>query len=299
MNTQETIGLIGVGTMGRRMLKTLTEAGHTVTASDPVPAAQDFIREMGAGLADSPAEVARHAEIILLSLPAPKQIAQVIDGEGGITEAAGAGHVVVDTSTVDPGTNRAMASVLGERGAVYLDAPILGRPSVVGKWVMPVGGDGAVLERVQPVLSAFARKTVHVGGSGSGSTLKLLNQLMFSAINGITAEVFALAEKTGLSQKVFYETVADSGAATVSGLFKECGRKVVDDDYDPVFSIDLLCKDSGLGVQMARDLGATPVIASCVQVLNEIASGNGYGSLDTSAMVKVFQGLFEKKRTEN
>ena len=113
---------------------------------------------------------------------------------------------------------------------------------------------------------------------------------------GITAEVFALVEKAGISKKVFYDTVAGSGAATVSGLFKECGKKVVGDDYDPVFPIDLLCKDAGLGIQMARDLGSTPVIASCVQVLNEIAKGNGYGGLDTAALVKVYEDLYGMNR---
>lgn len=289
-------GIIGVGTMGRVILKRLVDEGYTVYASDPMPAAKKYISDNGGILLDSPEDVAKKTEVIILSLPAPRHIELVVLGEKGIIDAVRQDHIVIDTSTVSPGTTRKMAKALAKKGVPYLDAPILGRPVSIGNWVLPVGGDSGALEKVKPILLLFAKNIVLVGASGAGNTLKLLNQLMFSTINGITAEVFALAEKAGLPSRIFYDTVANSGAATVSGLFVECGKKVVADDYDPIFSMDLLCKDAGLGIQMAKEFGSTPVIASCVQVFNEIAQGNGYGDLDTSALVKVFENIYKLKR---
>lgn len=293
----DSIGLIGVGTMGRVILASLLDKGYTVYAVDPVPAARQVIRESGAVLKQTPAAVAEEAGTIVLSLPAPVHCRRVAEGEGGLLEALGPRHLVIDTSTIDPDTTKALAEKAAEKGAGYLDAPILGRPSTIGEWLLPVGGTVEDFTRGEPFLLQFAKSVVHAGASGSGNTFKLLNQLMFSAINGITAEVFSLAKTAGISPDLFYTSVAGSGAATVSGLFIECGRKIVDEDYSPVFPIKLLCKDAGLGIEMAKSFGAVPVIASSVQVMNEIAEKTGLSSLDTSALVRVFDRLYTHEET--
>ncbi len=202
------------------------------------------------------------------------------------------GQIIVDLSTVDPGTTRRMAERVAAQGAAYLDAPILGRPASIGRWVLPVGGEEQALERCRPVLEIFASKAVRVGESGAGNTLKLLNQLMFSTINGITAEVMAVCEKSGLDPKVLFETISSSGAATVSGLFCECAQKIVEQDFDPVFSIELLCKDAGLGLKMAEGFGAPPLIARMVQTLNETAKATELARQDTSALVKLYRDMY-------
>jgi 3-hydroxyisobutyrate dehydrogenase-like beta-hydroxyacid dehydrogenase len=287
------IGLIGVGTMGRIILERLMEQGYGVCACDPVPEAQKYCREAGAQVAASPLNVAESADIILLSLPGPAQIETVVTAETGLEAALGGDSIVIDLSTVDPETTRRMSGKVAERGAAYLDAPILGRPASVGRWVLPVGGDAETLERSRQVLGVFASKAVHVGPSGAGNTLKLLNQLMFSTINGITSEVLAISEKAGLSPKVLFETISSSGAATVSGLFCEVAKKIVEGNYDPIFSVALLCKDAGLGIEMAKGFGATPLIASLVQSLNYTAASTGLADQDTSALVKVYKRLYQ------
>jgi 3-hydroxyisobutyrate dehydrogenase-like beta-hydroxyacid dehydrogenase len=196
-------------------------------------------------------------------------------------------------STVDPNTTRRMGDRAEEVGVDYLDAPILGRPSALGRWVLPVGGDAKVLDRCRPVLGLLAREVIHVGPLGAGHTLKLLNALMFSAINVMTAEMMAVSVKAGLSPKVLFDAISASQAATVSGLFKEVGAKIIDRDFAPVFPIDMLCKDNGLAVDMARGFGAPPIIASAVQVLNELGRAQGLGSEDTSALVKLYETLWQ------
>jgi 3-hydroxyisobutyrate dehydrogenase-like beta-hydroxyacid dehydrogenase len=201
----------------------------------------------------------------------------------------------VDTSTVSPQTSQKGAEMIAVKGASYVDAPILGRPSAAGNWLLPSGGSEKAIEFATPALLTFAKKVVRVGDTGSGNALKLLNQLMFSVINCVSAEVMALTEVVGIDKKAFYETVAGSDAATVSGLFKETARRVVSEEYDnPTFTVELLCKDAGLGIQMAKDAGVTPLIAGFVQMINENAKGKGLAKQDTSAIAKVFEEHFSK-----
>jgi len=277
--------------MGILVASTLVKASHRVVACDVDPRALQRARELGAVPVDYPQNVAEQTEIILLLLPGPPQIEAVVTGDHGLLAGTQSGQVIVDMSTVDPATTRRMGARAEEVGVDYLDAPILGRPSALGRWVLPVGGDSAVVTRCRPVLEVLARKVIHVGPLGAGNTLKLLNALMFSAINAMTAEMMAISVKAGLSPKVLFETIAESQAATVSGLFKEVGSKIVARDFTPIFPIDLLCKDNGLAIAMAKACDAPPLLASTVQVLNELARARGLGSEDTSALVKVYETL--------
>ena len=286
------IGLVGVGTMGVLVASALLQAGHRVVACDENADALRRAGELGAVAVDSPQHVTEQTEIVLLVLPGPPQIETIVTGDRGLLAGAEAGQIIVDMSTVDPATTRRMGTCAEKVGVGYLDAPILGRPSALGHWVLPVGGDALTLDRCRPVLESLARKVIHVGPLGAGNTLKLLNALMFSAINAMTAEMMAISVKAGLSPKVLFETLAESQAATVSGLFKEVGAKIVARDFEAVFAVDLMCKDNRLAIAMARDCDAPPILASTVQVLNELASAKGWGAEDTSALVKVYQALY-------
>ena len=289
------VGLVGIGTMGILVASGLVQAGYRVIACDVDPDALQRARELGAVPADTPQNVAEQAEITLLVLPGPAQIETVVAGDRGLLAGARSGHIFVDLSTVDPETTRRMGARAETAGVNYLDAPILGRPSALGRWVLPVGGEPETVARCRPVLEVLAHKVIHVGPLGAGHTLKLLNALMFAAINAMTAEMMAISVKAGLPPQVLFETIAESQAATVSGLFKEVGAKIVARDFTPIFPIDLLCKDNGLAIGMARACDAPPVLANTVQVLNELASARGLGAEDTSALVKVYEALLNSE----
>lgn len=294
-NNIETVGIIGVGTMGKCMVECLIDKGFKVVAYDPFPGAQEFAKEKGASVISSPAELAKLAKLIIMSLPAPKQVFEVISGENGLLDELTEEHIIVDTSTVSPQTTQEAVKIVVKKGASYIDAPILGRPSAAGNWLLPSGGSEKSIEFAKPALLTFAKDVVRVGENGAGNALKLLNQLMFSVINGVSAEVMALAEVVGIEKKAFYDVVANSGAATVSGLFKETARRIVSDEYeDPTFTVELLCKDAGLGIQMSKDAGVTPLIAGFVQMLNENAKGKGLAKQDTSAIARVFSEHYSK-----
>lgn len=290
----EKVGLIGCGRMGCCMLEVMLQAGYKVVACDAFPAAAERAGKMGAQVAADPAGVAREASVIIMSLPGPAQLDEVIFGKGGMLPELHAGQVVIDTSTVDPDTTRRNAEGVEKTGAAYLDCPILGRPSATGKWMLPTGGDPAALEYAKPVLLTFAANAVHVGGHGAGNALKLLNQMMFSCINAISSEVMAICDHVGIDKKVFYDTVASSSAATVSGLFREVGKCIVTEAFEtPAFTVDLLIKDTRLALQMAKQANAPSLIAGTVQMYNELASADGLGMQDTSALYKVFERHYD------
>lgn len=289
------VGLVGCGRMGKCMLKSMLDEGFSVVAYDKFPAAAKSAEEMGAKIVTTPEKLAEAAEVILMSLPGPAQLTEVLFGEEGLKKGLTSDHVVIDTSTVDPDTTRTNAAGVEETGAAYLDCPILGRPSATGKWMLPTGGSPEALEKVKPVLLTFASDAVPVGDHGAGNALKLLNQLMFSCINAISSEVMAICDHVGIDRKVFYDTVASSSAATVSGLFREVGKSIVNDAYEtPAFTVDLLLKDAKLAIQMAKDADAPSVIAGTVQLYNQIAHAQGLGAQDTSALYKVFERHYEK-----
>ena len=285
------IGLVGVGTMGNRICEALVTGGFAVTARDIKREAEERAERLGATVVGSPAAVAKQADVILLSLPWPKDVQAVVAGPDGLLAGARAGQVIVDLSTVDPATTRAMASAAAAKKVGYVDAPVLGRPQGCGKWTLPCGGREEDIETARPALDKLARRVVRVGEPGHGDIVKLLNNLMFGTINAITAEVMGVCAKVGMEPKVFFDTVSGSGAATVSNLFLELGPQMLAHNWEVKFSVDLLYKDNLLGIAMGQESGAPMPISSAVHVLNQMGRARGYGSLDTSALVQVYEDL--------
>jgi len=287
------VGIIGVGRMGSKMMEKLADAGYSVFARDIDRLAVERARKLGAKVMNSPKEVAKYAEIILLSLPMPSDVKEVVLGEDGILTNSKDNRVIVDLSTVDPFSTQQNAKEAIKVGIGYIDAPVLGRPQKCGNWTLPVGGNKKDLEKVRKVLEILAAKIIYVGPSGYGNIVKLLNNMMFGAINSITAEILVICTKLGMSPKVLYETIANSGAASVSNLFKELGPKILNRDFEPLFAIDLLHKDVRLGIQMAKQVGVPLFVSEANQHLNEMAKLMGFGKEDTASIVKVYEKLLD------
>lgn len=285
------VGLVGAGRMGRGILQGLLSKGTRVAVWDTFPSARQAARELGAAEAAGPADLARRARIIIFSLPSPREVEDVVAGPEGIAAAMEPGTVLVDTTTGDPATSRSLAEAVAAGGGHYVDAPILGRPEAALRWTLPVGGPPAVVEGIRPVLEQFAGRIVHVGPVGSGMALKLLNNTMFAVINAVTAEVMAACRQVGIEPGAFLDIVGASEAATVSPLFKSLAGKIVRDEFDPVFSVDLLAKDLRLALKMYEDHGVPAVMGRTVQMVVDMALAQGYGPRDSAALVRVFENL--------
>lgn len=289
------VGLCGAGVMGRAAALKIREKGLGIIAYDVLDTASERIKNSGVETADTPAEVSRMADTVLMFLPGPEEVVSCVTGENGLLCAAHKGGTIVDMSTVDPATTEAMAEEAGVKGVGYLDAPVLGRPGSVGAWALPVGGGAETLERVRPVLEIIATSIYHIGPTGAGNRVKLLNQLMFGAINAMTAEMMAIAHRMGLPPKLLYETITGSQAGTVSNLFKELGRRVAQDEYgDATFTVDLLVKDVRLAANMASSHGAPPLLTRSIEFINEAAQAQGFGGADTAVMWKALLKFWDK-----
>ena len=228
-------------------------------------------------------------------LPGPAEVKICVTGKDGLLDGLKPGSIIVDLSTVDPETTEGMSEVANRKQVEYLDAPVLGRPASVGHWALPVGGDPDTIERARPILESLASRIYPIGPSGAGNRVKLLNQLMFGAINAMTAEMMAIAFKMGIPPKLLYETITGSQAGTVSNLFKELGSRVSDEHYgDATFTVDLLIKDVHLAVEMAKRHQAPPLLARTVEFINETAKAQGYGNHDTSVMWKSLLHFWNK-----
>ncbi|RLV50428.1 NAD(P)-dependent oxidoreductase [Nocardioides mangrovicus] len=268
------VGCVGVGTMGGPIAAALAGAGFDVAVHDPSPTA---VARTGLPQA-TPAELAER-DVVVLSLPTPEVVLDVVPALVGTT--------VLDTSTVGPDTSLAAAEVLEGR---YADCPVLGRPAAVGRWTIPVGGSQELVDLAAQVLAPVAARVVGVGPTGSAATLKVLNNLMLGVVNAATAEVLALAEASGLDPAVFVDTLVDSGAASVSGLFREVAPRAVRRDYTPTFSVALLHKDNAIALDLARRHGVELPVAQAAQELNGQALAHGRGDLDSIAVLEELLG---------
>lgn len=289
------VGLVGVGNMGSQMAKALMDAGFELTVYDIRKDAMNMATSLGAGAAASPREIAQSCEIVLMSLPTPFIVLEVVKGKNGLLSGAEEETVIIDLSTVGPSTTREAASVAKEKSVYYLDAPVLGRPSTCGKWTLPVGGDEQGLEKARPVLEVLAKRVLYVGESGSGNIIKLLNNLLFAVNNAAIAEVMSLGAKLGMNPKLVYDTIAESRSAAVSNLFIELVPKVLEGNFEAVFSVDLLYKDVDLALGMAEEQKVPMLMARSAQIVNEMARAKGFGQEDTAALIKIFEDMLNIK----
>ncbi len=285
----EIVAVLGLGTMGGHAAARLAATGATVTGYDPDVAAREAVAGAGVHVRDSADAAVREATVVVLSLPGPPEVAAAVAGP---LEAARAGTAVVDLSTIDPDTARTAHATLQRTGVQYSDTPVLGRPDRCGHWTLPAGGDAETVERVRPLLEgSIAARVAHVGDAGAGSAVKLANNLMFGAINAVTVEAMNICRQSGVDPEVFATTVADSGAATVSPLFRELTRKLLAGDYAPTFALGLLRKDNRLALQLAHDTGSPAFMASGVDHLNTLAAAQGWAVEDTAAVDRLYRLL--------
>ncbi len=291
--TKKTVGLIGGGSMGSRMIGRLTECGWEVILSDRNPKVQERAKSLGAKIAESNVALTEQTDVILVSLPHP-DISKAVAKE--VADHLKPGMVWLETCTILPQDAREIAEIVTKNGADMLECPILGAPVSVGKWTMIAGGKEDVLERVREVLMCLCTRVVRAGDIGSGNSVKLLNNTMYAAINTSISEVMTIADKAGVDKSIFYEIVANSEAATNCHLFRLSGKRIVDGDFgNSATSTSLICKDNNLGVQFARSVGINPLLAGLTLNIYENATANGLGDLDNAALYQYLHQVYMGK----
>ncbi len=254
---QQAIGVVGLGSMGSGMARTLQRAGFRVLGTDVGEAQKEAAREAGIEVVDSVEVLCQQVRILLLSLPMAKHVQQVVLGDGGVLASAQPETLVIDTSTSEPEVTRALAATLAEQGHALLDCPVSGGPAgaLAGTMVMVVGGEEADLQRARPFLDALSSRIVHLGPSGSGHVAKLINNLLCAAHLVTTAEAVALGRRAGLDPAALLEGLnAGSGRSAVSEV--NYPRWILNDGFDSGFTMQLMRKDVRLAMELIGDMGA-------------------------------------------
>jgi len=274
------IAFIGLGNMGLPMAANLLKAGHDVTGYDLVPAALEAHRAAGGSLAASPREAASGAEVVITMLPAGAHVRAVLAGPDGLIAAlAGTGALLIDSSTIDVETARALAAEAAGAGLEMLDAPVSGGVggATAGTLTFMVGGSEAGLDRARTVLAAMGRSIVHAGGAGAGQSAKLCNNMILAVSMLAVSEGFVLADKLGLAREKMFEIVAASTGQCWS-LTSYCPvpgpvpAAPSNRDYAAGFAAALMLKDLRLGQDAAAATGApTPLGAHATALYQRIA----------------------------
>jgi 3-hydroxyisobutyrate dehydrogenase len=289
------IGFIGLGAMGLPMTGHLIKAGHEVTVASRSRGPIEAAVSLGAIEAASPRQVAEAAELIILCVPNSPEVRQVIDDMLG---ALGPGQTVIDCSTIDPEVERQQHARVAETGARYLDAPLSGGTAGAqnGVLTLMVGGDAATLKDVTPVLDAFSRLIVHVGGPGMGQVVKMCNQVIYAAQMTATAEATALAVKSGVDMHKLYEVITHATGDCVAVRTRLPVPGVVPEspashNWEPGFMTDLMAKDLDLALAYAANAGVPLATTATARQMLTAAQSAGYGREDFSAVAKVVLAL--------
>ncbi|MCB8944555.1 MAG: NAD(P)-dependent oxidoreductase [Ardenticatenaceae bacterium] len=287
----EKIGFIGLGIMGRGMAANLLKAGFVVSVWNRTASRLDPLIAHGAIAGANPADVAAHSDIIITCVSDTPDVEAVILGPNGVIHGAKAGSLVIDMSTISPQATRDMAAKLAEKGVHMLDAPISGGSEGAEKGTLSimVGGDAAQVERAMPAFQAMGKAITHVGGTGAGQTVKLVNQILVVINMLAVGEALLFAQAGGLDLEKTLSAVT-AGAAG-SWMLSNRGPQVIQRDWRPGFTIDLQQKDLRLVLQAADQMGLPAIGTSLVFNLYRALQAQGLGAEGNHALVKALEHL--------
>ena len=289
------IGFVGLGNMGLPMAGNLVRAGHEVAGFDRVAGAVAAHVAAGGRGAGSIADAVTGVELVLTMLPAGRHVAEVM---GEVLPRLAAAVLVVDCSTIDVATARAVAAAAAERGIVMLDAPVSGGTAgaVAGTLTFMVGGAAAGFAQGLPVLRAMGRTIVHAGAAGAGQAAKICNNMMLAIAMLGTAEAFVLADGLGLDRQKLFE-IASTASGQSWALSSYCPvpgpvpGSPANRAYAPGFAAALMLKDAQLAQAAAADVGAaTPLGAHAARLYQALVEA-GEGGRDFSAVFPWLSGL--------
>lgn len=287
--TNTTVGLVGLGNIGGGMCRRMLEKGIKVVGFDVSPVAAKAAGGWGAVVESDLAGVAKHALVIVSSLPNPAIVRDVFLGSNGLIARARPGTTVIETSTIDPNTIREVARAASAAGVAVLDVALSGEPpqALKGELVFQVGGPDALIDQHLELLEVLAKKINRTGDIGSAKTVKLVNNLMSIGNVAVAAEAFVLGVKCGMEPKRLYEILSISGGR--SAHFISAFPNVVQGDYTPGFKTSLALKDLNLILDLAKDEKYATKLAPVITSLYRDAVESGFGEDNFTSVVKRYE----------
>jgi 3-hydroxyisobutyrate dehydrogenase len=288
----EAVGFIGLGTMGGPMAANLAKAGVPLVVYDAsAAAATAAAQQSGVTIAASAGEVAARVAVLFTCLPNDDIVRAVYLGPGGVGAGGRAGLVTCDCSTVSPEATLEVAAGVKARGIVHMDTPMLGsQPQAVsGEIFFIVGGERDKLDTIKPYLDIMGRLHMYVGPSATGNRVKLLHNGLGAVVAVAVAETLATCVQSGVDPYVFDEVVRNGGGMAFGTYFDRRVRRMLEGDFSPTFAAELMLKDAGLALDLARSAKVpTPILEETRRTYGE-AVAEGWGKEDFSAVTHVIE----------
>lgn len=290
------IGFIGLGHMGRPMVKHLLAAGFEVQVFDVVPVAVQACIEMGAKAVDKPGDVARGAEVVFTMLQTGAQVTSVCQGIDGVFAQLNNEALYIDTSSIDIATSRSLHTECQQRGIAMLDAPVSG--GVAGaenaSLTIMVGGEAAHFESATRYLETLGKRIVHTGPAGTGQAAKICNNMILGISMIAVSEAFVLAEQLGLSPEKLFDVVSNASGQCWS-LTSYCPApglvptSPANNHYQPGFTAQMMLKDLQLSQDAARHSNITTPLGAAATELYTQFNNSGNAQIDFSGIIKMLR----------
>lgn len=295
------IAFIGLGNMGRPMARNLVKAGHHVTGFDVAAANLEAAAGDGIAPAAGLAQAVAAAEVVISMLPAGGHVRAVYTGAdgvpGGVLAAAPPGALLIDSSTIDVETARAVSEAAAKAGFAMVDAPVSGGVGGADAATLTfmVGGTAEAFARAEPILAAMGKTIVHAGGPGTGQAAKICNNMVLGISMIAVSEAFALADRLGLDRQKLFDIGAKSSAQCWS-LTSYCPvpgpvpSSPANREYRPGFAATMMLKDLRLAQQAAQSVGAATPLGAEATALYTLFCNSGYENLDFSGIFQMIAG---------
>ena len=289
------IGFIGLGNMGGGMAANLVKAGHAVNAFDLSGDACARARDAGCSIAADAAAAVTGADAVVTMLPAGTHVRSVY--AQSVFGRAAKGTLLLDCSTIDVASAKAVAADADAAGLVMVDAPVSGGIAAAnaGTLTFMVGGSSEAFTRAETVLAAMGKAIIHAGGAGAGQAAKICNNMLLGASMVATAEAFVLAQKLGLDAQTFFD-ISSKASGQCWSMTSYCPvpgpvpTAPSNRDYEGGFAAALMLKDLKLAVEAAQSVGASVPMGAQAEALYQMFTGLGGAPKDFSAVIKLLDG---------
>jgi 2-hydroxy-3-oxopropionate reductase len=285
------IGFIGLGIMGKPMVKNLLKAGHEVVVYDVVPAGVQEAVAAGAKSVASSKAVAEQCTFIITMVPNSPQVKAAILGPNGVLEGAKADSLVVDMSSIDPTVSKEVGAELTKKKVRFVDAPVSGgEPKAIdGTLSIMCGGKKADFDEALPILKCMGASVVLCGEIGAGNVTKLANQIVVALNIAALAEAMVLASKAGVDAQLVFDAI--KGGLAGSTVMNAKAPMMLDRNIKPGFRINLHIKDLANALDCGHAVGVPLPLTSQAMEIMQALKVDGMGDADHSAMVRFYEKL--------
>ena len=291
------IGFIGLGNMGGPMAANLVKAGHAVKAFDLSEDSMATARANGCDGARSVADAVNGADAVVTMLPAGRHVRAVYAGVDGVVARAPAGALLIDSSTIDVQTARAVSDEAVMKGFLMVDAPVSGgvAAAAAGALTFMVGGEKAAFDAAKPILDGMGRNIFHAGAAGNGQAAKICNNMLLGASMIATCEAFNLADRLGLDAQTFFD-IASTASGQCWSMTSYCPapgpvpNAPSNRDYAPGFAAGMMLKDLRLAQEAAHTAKASTPLGAQAEALYALMEAAGRDDIDFSGIMKLIRG---------